>query len=323
MSTIHRLAFVWVLVFLVGGFTSSPSAFAQKFGFGGFNKNSSNHDDDDQNNHNNQDNNSSQHGNSQNGHPSVQQFQQMLQGGQSGQGGSNQFRNSGQQFQNQQQFQNLQHGGQNNWQTRNWQGSRNIQSWVKVFNNGPQPFSDKWYDDHPKAWQLQHNHAQWDDDVWIVATTAGVAAWLGWGDYPHGNTTVVYGYVPGGAHQVQIVDPNAFGDWYPLGVFSLLTGPFDGGTRIVQLAIDRQGTIRGTYYDIITNTAHNVSGGIKRKSQRVYWSLNSNQAITFRAPLDQLTQPQGVVTVSLPGGEQQWQLIRLENYGNAGPGNAP
>ena len=35
--------------------------------------------------------------------------------------------------------------------------------------------------------------------------------------------------------------------------------------------------------------------------------------VRFRAPVYQLLQPYGNVTVSLPGGDQRWQFVRLEN----------
>ena len=110
---------------------------------------------------------------------------------------------------------------QSNWQQKKWQGPHNVDVWTKQYNNGPKPFSKKWYDDHPKAWYNDHNH--WDDNVWIVATVPGVGAWLGWDNYPH-NNTVVYDYYPG-VNQQQIVDPAIFGEWFPLGVYSMMTGP--------------------------------------------------------------------------------------------------
>ena len=51
----------------------------------------------------------------------------------------------------------------------------------------------------------------------------------------------------------------------------------------MQLAIDRHGHIAGNYYDMITDSNYSVSGDIRRQSQRVYWSLNKNQYVRFRA----------------------------------------
>ena len=92
-----------------------------------------------------------------------------------------------------------------------------------------------------------------------------------------------------------------------------MAGPGDSGSRIVQLAVDQHGHISGNYYDMITGSNYSVSGDISRQNQRATWSLNKNQFVRFRAPVYQLLQPYGNVTVSLPGGSQQWQFVRLEN----------
>ncbi len=92
-----------------------------------------------------------------------------------------------------------------------------------------------------------------------------------------------------------------------------MSGPGDPGTRIVQLAVDQHGHISGNYYDMITNTNYSLSGELRQQSQRVSWSLNKNQFVRFRANLYELLQPYGSLTVELPGGEQQWQFVRLEN----------
>lgn len=333
MSKFCRFALVGILTAMLIGIAAKRSALAQvKINFGGSNQSSNkpnnNEDDENRNSRRNRRNNQS------NDNSNTQQFQQFIQGqpgGQNNQGGSNQqFQNrrsnaqgqfpgsqqfSGQHAQSYQQGQNgLQFGNVqlNDWQTRNWQGSRNVQKWSQTYGNGPQPFSKNWYNNHPKAWH--HNHDHWDDHVWVVATTDGVAAWLGWAQ-PRG-TRVVYGYHPSGVSSQQIYDPNYFGEWYPLGVYSLVTGPYDNGTRMMQLAVDRQGNVAGSYYDLITDTSHNVSGRIYQKSQNVYWTLSSNKNLKFRSSLGQLTQPQGTVIAKLPGGDQQWQLVRLENYDN-------
>jgi hypothetical protein len=332
MSTFARFALVGILAAMLVGVASERAALAQiKINFGGSNQssNQSNNDQNDENQNNRRNRNNKQSDDDSKAQQ-VQQFFQGQQGGQWGQGdNSQQFQ---QQFQNrrsngQGQFQSSQkssgqysqsfqqnglqfgNGQLGNWQSRNWQGSRNVKQWSQTYGSGTQPFSKKWYDNHPKAWHYDHNH--WDDHVWVVATTDGVAAWLGWAQ-PRG-TRVVYGYQPSGVSSQQIYDPTYFGEWYPLGVYSLVTGPYDSGTRMMQLSVDRHGNVAGSYYDMITDTSHNVSGRVYQKSQHVYWTLSSNQNLKFRSSLGELTQPQGTVVAKLPGGDQVWQLVRLEN----------
>ena len=313
MSKIYRLGWVLVCAAIVVTVVSSQSAFAQGLNFGGSNQSSNREDDDDDDdkNQNNQGGNRS----SQSGNPNTQQFQQFFPGGQSGQGqgGSNQFRRSnqqgqfqGQQLQNQQ-FQNWQQQGNQSglkiggWQSGKWQGSHDIQKWTQAFGGNQQPFSSQWYEDHPKAWKYNNNKA----NVLVVSSVPGLYSWLGWGNVPP-QYNVGYG-------NVQEFDHSHYGQWYPLGVYSLMAGPGDMGTRITQLAVDQHGHVAGNYYDMITNSAYNVSGDISQQSQRVSWSLNKNQFIRFRAHISQLLQPYGTISVQLPGGEQQWQFVRLEN----------
>jgi hypothetical protein len=82
---------------------------------------------------------------------------------------------------------------------------------------------------------------------------------------------------------------------------------------MLQLAVNRQGELRGVYYDSITATSQNLSGRIDQSTQLAQWSLDSNPQITFRANLSQLTQPTGSIEVIQPAGAQQWRITRQEN----------
>jgi hypothetical protein len=312
MSKIFRLSMVFVLVAAVANMADSRSASAQRIKIGGLsqsNQNNQSNNDDDENENNDSNRRRGKQSNNQNDNQTVQQFQQLLQGGQNN---SNQNRRSNQsgQFQGQgfgQQFQQQQ-GNQSglrfgNWQAGKWQGSNKIQNWSEQFSGGQQPFSAQWYQDHPKAWKYNNNKA----NVWVVASLPGVYGWLGWGNVPPQYNVNYHN------QNAQHFDHSHYGDWYPLGVYSLMAGPDDVGTRIVQLAVDRHGHVAGNYYDMISNSAYNVSGDVKQQSQQVYWSLNKNKFVRFRAPLHQLLQPYGEVTVMLPGGRQEWQFVRMEN----------
>jgi hypothetical protein len=190
---------------------------------------------------------------------------------------------------------------------------------VLGFNGGPRPFSNDWYRHHPHAWHHHHH----DDDFWEFATAASVLGWLGWQNHPHHHhTTIVYDPVPVEAYVVDgqssvIVDSGSPGEWLALGTYALLTGADDPGTRTLQLSIDKHGHVRGSYFDMITNTTQNVYGVINQSTQQVRWTLDTNRQLTFVATLDQLTQPQGIINVKLPGGQiQQWDLVRMEDAGN-------
>ena len=100
----------------------------------------------------------------------------------------------------------------------------------------------------------------------------------------------------------------------PLGVYSIMLGPGDTSSRMLDLSIDRFGHIRGSYYDMVSNATYNVAGIIDQRTQYAQWSLESNRQLTFYTPLGEMMQPQGAVYVQLPSGErQQWQLVRMES----------
>jgi hypothetical protein len=296
MSKNFRMAVALVSTLCVVFVVDIQRTLGQRIKISGGNQNNRDRDDDEDDDDENRSNRSSRD-------RTEDQVREFLQGqsSQRGQGGQrqgnvNQFQQF-QQFRPQQSTQNYRFGG---WQGDRWQGSRDVERWAKIFGGGKHPFSEEWHQEHPKAWKHEHHD---HDDLWVVATLPGIYSWLGWGNAP----------VQPGVRVTAPPDLSRFHDFYPLGVYSLMSGPGDMGTRIVQLAIDRHGHIAGNYYDMITDTNSSVSGDVRRDSQRVYWSVNKNKSIRFRVSLNRLVQPYGTMTVQLPGGEQDWQFVRLEN----------
>jgi len=227
-------------------------------------------------------------------------------------------------------FQSLQQQAGQKWQSRDGQAQQNAQNALNDFKNGPQPFSAAWYADHPTAWQVTHPHA----DAWAAATATGVASWLGWAAYPadngydtYYNTTVVYepaaiDETGGGstAAEESVADESASpqddaGDWLTLGIYSVLSNSGEPTARLMQLATNRQGDLRGVYYDSLSNTSQNLSGRIDQTSQQAQWSIDSNPQAAFVAALSQLTQPTGTIQIMQSGSQQQWRIARQQNGG--------
>jgi hypothetical protein len=202
----------------------------------------------------------------------------------------------------------------NKWQKQSHKDHKELHKWVDNFG-GPKPFSDKWYKDHPKAWHHHHH----DHDDWKYITAAGLVGFLGWQAYHSQGPVVVYQPVGYDRLFVNrpgiIIDPNR-GEWRPLGVYSLMVGPGDESTRMLDLTVDRFGNIRGSYYDMIADSSYNVAGIIDARTQYAQWSLESNRQLTFYTPIGEMMQPQGYVNVQLPSGQrQQWQIVRMEESG--------
>lgn len=326
MKTSLRATCVCVVVIMT--VAAEPERAAAQISIGGLNQ-QSNGGDDDENRGNNSNqgsrrSRSSRNSTNKNGGNTVDgQIQQFFPGSGSSQKGNSsgqnvlnhdgdgRFNRSNQpgNFQGNRQFDNWNQGNNTNitiggWNAGKWQGSRSVNDWTKQFGGNQQPFSSQWYKDHPKAWQYDNNNN--NANIYIGGTLPGLYGWLGWGNVPQQYRNY-YG------NNVPQFDRSYYGQWYPLGVFSLLAGPGDSGTRMVQLAVDQRGRIAGNYYDMITGSNYSVSGDVSRQNQRASFSLNKNQFVHFRAPIYELLQPSGRLTVTLPGGNQQWQFVRMEN----------
>lgn len=324
MKTSFRLACVFVFVPML--VAAEPERSAAQINIGGFNQ-QSNHDDDDSNHSDgshqgHRRSRSKRDSNSNSSNNVDQQIQQFFPGAGSGQkknsSGQNVFHPDGDarfnpsnqhDGQGNRQFENWNNGNNTNitfggWNAGKWQGSRNVNNWTKQFGGNQHPFSSQWYKDHPQAWQYDNQNSK--TNIYVGGTLPGLYGWLGWGNVPQ----QYRGYY---GNNVPQFDRAHYGQWYPLGVYSLMAGPGDSGTRMVQLAVDQHGHIAGNYYDMITGSNYSVTGDISQQSQRASFSLNKNQFVRFRAPIYQLLQPYGQLTVRLPGGDQQWQFVRMEN----------
>ena len=215
----------------------------------------------------------------------------------------------------------------------NGQHQQTAQNAVNDVKNGSQPFTAQWYADHPNAWQYTHPHA----DAWAAATATGVAAWLGWNAYGNSGYGTSYSttyieeqpadesYDDSYASTDDLADDDYAADdqseaaqdgtskWLTLGVYAVQSTNGEPASRYLQLAVNRQGELRGVYYDEISGSSQNLSGRIDQSTQVATWSLDSNQAITFRANLSDLTQSTGTVEVTQTSGTQQWRIAREQN----------
>jgi hypothetical protein len=101
--------------------------------------------------------------------------------------------------------------------------------------------------------------------------------------------------------------------YQPLGIFALVKGDETTSDNIFQLAINKDGVVRGNYYDALTDTVQPVFGSLDKKSQRVAWSVGDKKDKVFEAGLYNLTLEQTTVLVHT-GKERtdQYSLFRIE-----------
>ncbi|MEW6139864.1 MAG: hypothetical protein AB1733_16700 [Thermodesulfobacteriota bacterium] len=208
-------------------------------------------------------------------------------------------------------------------------------------------FTPDWWRDHPNAakaywdnfgkYQYARNH-WWRPATWaaIAGLTAGAVASAGYGEpvyYDYGDTIYYEGenvYVGGqkaataeeyyqqagdlaaSAPAVKDAQPE---DWLPLGVFALSQDNVASSNMVLQLAINKDGVIAGTYYNTGTDTVRPIKGMVDKKSQRAAWTFadGKNTDIIMETGIYNLTQDETEALVHFGKDKtQQWLMVRLK-----------
>jgi hypothetical protein len=173
-------------------------------------------------------------------------------------------------------------------------------------------FYPGWYAVHPGCWAA----AGWAAGAaWAAPSYGSVASYCGMApdesaDYDYGSSVVyqnnnvyVNGQDAGTAEQYaqqatniatqgQNVDAPPTDEWKALGVFALVQGDEKTSNNIFQLAVNKDGIIRGNYYDGLMDTTTPVYGSVDKKSQRVAWTIGKKADRVFEAGIYNLTQAQ-------------------------------
>jgi hypothetical protein len=103
-------------------------------------------------------------------------------------------------------------------------------------------------------------------------------------------------------------------DWKPFGVFSLVQQGEMDSTKIFQLAANKDGTIRGNYYDTLTDEAKPVSGAVDKKTMRAAWRITGNNDVVYDTGVSNLLKPQSPILVHFNKDKtEQWELVRLKS----------
>lgn len=184
-------------------------------------------------------------------------------------------------------------------------------------------FTPQWYAQHPNAWQATHPHA----DAWAVATAASLTAWVGSAAYSGTDTIVVESSTTEegtttdetttdettttGTTTTNSVatDPT---EWLTIGVFALAQTGQTEPTTLIQLSVNKQGLLNGTYYDLVSDNGTPIAGQIDTTTERAAWTVGPNSKNVFTTTIETLTSETGPAKLNLPGGKtQDWNLIRV------------
>lgn len=114
----------------------------------------------------------------------------------------------------------------------------------------------------------------------------------------------------------EVTDAQAEGmEWMPLGVFAVTHGDVNDTNMLLQLAVNKEGVIAGTFYNESTEAGHPVEGMVDRKTQRAAWKTadGTNDNVVMETGIYNLTQDEVSVLVHFgPDTTQTWTLVRVE-----------
>ncbi len=193
----------------------------------------------------------------------------------------------------------------------------------------PQPFSPTWYAEHPHAWHATHPHA----DVFVAATAVGLAGWLTTpapaavvgpaGGTVSGETSETSAAAPDttpSAEPPAAADnpaPAAAGNednaqWLPLGVFALRSADSVRATRMIQLAVNHDGQLHGSHFDLLSDEVESVEGSVNKSDAQAQWRIGARGKVVFQTPLVELTKPEATILAQVPDGTVgAWKLVQV------------
>ena len=199
-------------------------------------------------------------------------------------------------------------------------------------------FTSAWYRGYPGAWRA----ARWTAvGVWAVPVYATVATWCALPPtpvyYDYGSTVVFQDdsvYVNGDPTvSVQKYEEQAVAlaetgrdaavnekeEWQPLGVFAIVQGDEKTSNQVFQLAVNKEGVVRGNYYDALGDNVLPVVGKVDPRTQRAAWTIGKRTDTVYEAGVANLTQKETTMLVHFgKKGAQQWTLVRLEEQKKEG-----
>jgi hypothetical protein len=108
-------------------------------------------------------------------------------------------------------------------------------------------------------------------------------------------------------------------DWLPLGVFAVVTEGQQNTDKVLQLAVNKEGAIRGNLNDVLTDQLVQVAGSVDRESQRAAFRPADKDTPLVECGLYNLTQEALTILVHFDKDRtEQRTLIRLEEPADGG-----
>jgi hypothetical protein len=230
--------------------------------------------------------------------------------------------------------------------TRNWSAAdmRVAGNYARDHFDHWNAFGRDWYQRYPNAWRtaayaLGYSSATWQSLAnWFVYGPASQPIDYSYGDdisYYNNNvylndqpiaTAADYYQSAAGLIQtgVQAQIPNeppadniqanaSNPNWMSLGVFNALREKEKTSNMLMQLAVDKSGTIRGNYYNTGDDVVQPLDGSVDKKTQRVAWIVEDRKDVIFDTGLYNLTKDETPALVHFGKDKtEQWLLVRMK-----------
>lgn len=111
-------------------------------------------------------------------------------------------------------------------------------------------------------------------------------------------------------------DPNATvsaDQWQALGVFSLVQQGQTESNMLLQLAINKQGIIRGNYFNQLTQESSQVYGSLNKETRRISFTIGQNNNTVFDTSLADVSKDDAPVLVHYSAtNTQPMMLVRVQ-----------
>lgn len=193
-------------------------------------------------------------------------------------------------------------------------------------------FTPTWFGSHRSAW---HPAVGWPG-AWQSARAASILNWYAWeGDpifYDMGATQTqqraTRKFDWGSLDIVSVaneykaakelasrgsIEPKADSQWFPLGVFALVRENEDEAQMIFQIAMNKNGMVRGNYHNSFSNSDHVIHGAVDSKTQKIAWMIGDNDTNVISTGVFNLTQEESFAQIFFgPEKMNRWMLVRLE-----------
>jgi hypothetical protein len=121
------------------------------------------------------------------------------------------------------------------------------------------------------------------------------------------------------AHSVPQIDADVAEkmEWQPLGVFAVTRDGREQPQRTIQLAVNKEGVLAGTYHNAENGHVHPITGMVDNRTQRAAWAFADGEhpKIVFETSIFNLTKPESTIMVHFgPGADEAetWHVVRLE-----------